>query len=171
MAANLSNQIRFGLNRYLCNRNRPSEKWWAVKDYSGLPALHPSGHLRYAMMFKFAPGKFVEPSTIGLKDSRLTYQVFINQSLTVFVHLQCARKRKKARKKRGHPCLETSVMRWTAPSIVTASQCATLVLASHKARMSLSHLRKRRRPSHHPPLILTLHKPAPFAIETIRSLD
>jgi hypothetical protein len=48
-------------------------------------------------MFKFAPGKFVEPSTIGLKDSRLTYQVFINQSLTVFVHLQCARKRKKAR--------------------------------------------------------------------------
>ena len=49
------------------------------------------------MMFKFAPGKFVKPSTIGLKDSRLTYQVFINQSLTVFVHLQCARKRKKAR--------------------------------------------------------------------------
>jgi hypothetical protein len=34
-----------------------------------------------------------EPSTIGLKDSRLIYQVFINQSLTVFVHLHCARKR------------------------------------------------------------------------------
>jgi len=34
-----------------------------------------------------------EPSTIGLKDSRLIYQVIINQSLTVFVHLNCARKR------------------------------------------------------------------------------
>jgi hypothetical protein len=34
-----------------------------------------------------------EPTTIGLKDSRLIYQVFINQSLTVFVHLHCARKR------------------------------------------------------------------------------
>ena len=34
-----------------------------------------------------------EPTTIGLKDSHLIYQVFINQSLTVFVHLHCARKR------------------------------------------------------------------------------
>ena len=33
-----------------------------------------------------------EPSTIGLKDSCLIYRVFINQSLTVFVHLGCARK-------------------------------------------------------------------------------
>ena len=29
-----------------------------------------------------------EPSTIGLKDSRLVYQVFINQSIMVFVHLK-----------------------------------------------------------------------------------
>ena len=35
-----------------------------------------------------------EPSTIGLKDSHLIYQVFINQSLTVFVQLHCARKRR-----------------------------------------------------------------------------
>ena len=34
-----------------------------------------------------------EPTTIGLKDSRLIYQVFINQSLTVFVFIDCARKR------------------------------------------------------------------------------
>ena len=34
-------------------------------------------------------------------------------------------------------------MRWTPPSIVPASQCATLVLADHKACMSLSHLRKK----------------------------
>ena len=34
-----------------------------------------------------------EPSTIGLKDSYLIYQVFINQSLTVFVHLHCSRNR------------------------------------------------------------------------------
>ncbi len=33
-----------------------------------------------------------EPSTIGLKDSCLIYQVFINQSLTVFVYFQHARK-------------------------------------------------------------------------------
>jgi len=35
-----------------------------------------------------------EPSTIGLKDSYLIFQVFINQSLTVFVHIQCASKRR-----------------------------------------------------------------------------
>ena len=35
-----------------------------------------------------------EPTTIGLIDSCLIYQVFINQSLTVFVDLLCARKRK-----------------------------------------------------------------------------
>jgi len=34
-----------------------------------------------------------EPTTNGLKDSCLIYQVFINQSLTVFVHLYCVRKR------------------------------------------------------------------------------
>ena len=34
-----------------------------------------------------------EPTTIGLKDSCLICQVFINQSLAVFVFLQCARKR------------------------------------------------------------------------------
>ena len=34
-----------------------------------------------------------EPTTIGLKDSCLIYQVFINQSLTVFVRFHCARKR------------------------------------------------------------------------------
>ena len=34
-----------------------------------------------------------EPSTIGLKDPCLIYQVFINQSLTVFVQLHCAYKR------------------------------------------------------------------------------
>jgi len=34
-----------------------------------------------------------EPTTIGLKDSHLIYQVIINRSLTVFVHLHCARKR------------------------------------------------------------------------------
>ena len=34
-----------------------------------------------------------EPTTIGLKDSHLIYQVFINQSLTVLVHLHCAHKR------------------------------------------------------------------------------
>ena len=34
-----------------------------------------------------------EPTTIGLKGSCLIYQVFINQPLTVFVHLHCARKR------------------------------------------------------------------------------
>ena len=33
-----------------------------------------------------------EPTTIGLKDSCLIYQAFINQSLTVSVHLQCASK-------------------------------------------------------------------------------
>ena len=38
------------------------------------------------------------------------------------------------------------MMRWTPPSIAPASQCATLVLADHTACMSLSHLRKRRRP-------------------------
>jgi len=32
-------------------------------------------------------------TTIGLKNSCLIHQVFINQSLTVFVHLDCARKR------------------------------------------------------------------------------
>jgi len=46
----------------------------------------------------YTPEKMVgrvgfEPTTIGLKDSYLIYQVFINQSLTVFVHLHCARKR------------------------------------------------------------------------------
>ena len=41
-------------------------------------------------MCENGPGEFVEPSTIGLKDSRLIYQVFINQSLAVFVHLNCA---------------------------------------------------------------------------------
>jgi hypothetical protein len=30
-------------------------------------ALDPSGHLRSAAMFKFAPGELVEPMTIGLK--------------------------------------------------------------------------------------------------------
>jgi len=49
--------------------------------------------VRYAAMFKFAPGEFVEPTTNGLKDSCLIYQVFINQSLAVLVHLQRARKR------------------------------------------------------------------------------
>jgi hypothetical protein len=34
-----------------------------------------------------------EPTTNGLKDSCLIYQVFINQLLTVFAHLHCARKR------------------------------------------------------------------------------
>ena len=34
-----------------------------------------------------------EPTTIGLKDSLLIYQVFINQSHTVFVHSDRARKR------------------------------------------------------------------------------
>jgi hypothetical protein len=48
------------------------------------------GHHRFASMFKFAPGELVKPSIIGLKDSRLIYQVFINQSLTVFVFFQSA---------------------------------------------------------------------------------
>ncbi len=34
-----------------------------------------------------------EPSANGLKDSFLIYQVFINQSLTVFVCFHCARER------------------------------------------------------------------------------
>ena len=34
-----------------------------------------------------------EPTTIGLKDSCLIYQVFINQPLTVLVQLNCARNR------------------------------------------------------------------------------
>jgi len=38
-----------------------------------------------------------EPTTIGLKDSRLIYQVAINQSLTVFVSLDCASKRAQIR--------------------------------------------------------------------------
>jgi len=52
-----------------------------------------NGRLRSAATFKFAPGELVEPSTIGLKDSRLIYQVFFNQSLTVSVYCHCARKR------------------------------------------------------------------------------
>jgi hypothetical protein len=47
------------------------KKWWVVPDYSGL---------RIAAMFKFALGELVEPTTIGLKDSYLIYQVFIDQS-------------------------------------------------------------------------------------------
>jgi hypothetical protein len=35
-----------------------------------------------------------EPTTNGLKGSCLIYQVFINQSLTVFVFFNCARKRR-----------------------------------------------------------------------------
>jgi len=34
-----------------------------------------------------------EPSTNGLKDSYLIYQVFNNQPLTVFVYFYCVRKR------------------------------------------------------------------------------
>jgi len=64
----LTVQIRNKINRSLHGvSSKTLKKWWAVKDYSGHPALHPSGHLRYAMMFKFAPGELVEPSTIGLK--------------------------------------------------------------------------------------------------------
>jgi len=35
----------------------------------------------------------IEPMTIELKVQYLNFQVFINQSLTVFVHLNCAHKR------------------------------------------------------------------------------
>jgi hypothetical protein len=36
--------------------------WRAWKDYSGLPALRPSGHQQKALMLKIAPGNFFEPN-------------------------------------------------------------------------------------------------------------
>ena len=40
------------------------QRWWRGWDCYGHPALHPSGHRRYAPMFKTAPGEFVEPFTV-----------------------------------------------------------------------------------------------------------
>ena len=45
-------------------------------------ALHPLGHLRFAVMFKFAPGEFVESSTIGLKVRNGVNKQLIIQLLT-----------------------------------------------------------------------------------------
>ena len=34
--------------------------WRRMRDYSGCPCPRPSGHQQKTLMFKFAPGKFVE---------------------------------------------------------------------------------------------------------------
>ena len=49
-------------------------KWSRREDYSGLPALRPSGHLRYASMFKIVPDNFVEPLSVRIKNAESGYE-------------------------------------------------------------------------------------------------
>ncbi len=59
--------------------------------YSRLVTAVPQKGFRILKFWKTKRG--IEPTTIGLIDSWLIYQVYINQLLTVFAHLGCACKR------------------------------------------------------------------------------
>ncbi len=61
--------IKRHFKRYTLSLNL---RYTVRQDYSGLPALRPLGHQQKPLMFKIAPGNFVEPAHARIKTWCLT---------------------------------------------------------------------------------------------------